>query len=271
MKTISNIKTKDCIYNHLIYDNSADKHFAKHSHSLYELIYIINGEVDYIIENKFYRATKHNLILIRPYTYHYFTIKSSVDYEKIGILFNPDELKIDVSNIKQDLELINCKNDVIIDSICQKLSFYYKVAPQEVFWELLHSLIKELVFNLSLSKEPAILPQFHTPILSPILEYINNNLFSIHRLEDISQALNISTSYLKAVFKNELKIQPKKYINEKKLLNARQLIMSGKKATTACDLCGFQNYSTFYRQYHDYFGTSPSEDVSTSLHSMQQE
>ena len=271
MKTISNIKTKNYIFNHLIYDNATDKHFAKHSHSIYEMIYILNGEVDYIIEDRLYRATKHSLVLIRPYTYHYFTIRSHSDYEKIGILFNPNFLKIDTAIINDQIELLDCKNHIIIDSIFQKLDYYHKNFPEKTFLELYFSLIKELVFNLSLIKEPAIPPQYHTPILSPILEYINANLFSINRLEDISQALNVSTSYLKAVFKNELKTSPKRYINEKKLLNARQLILSGKKATIACDLCGFQNYSTFYRQYHDYFGISPSEDISTPLHNIQQE
>lgn len=264
MKTLTNITTPNYIFNHLIYDNATDKYFAKHSHALYEMVYIKKGEVDYIIEDRFYRAKSHSLIFIKPYTYHYFKIISHNDYEKIGILFSPSYLKIDCSIINDKIELLNLNNYPIIDSIFQKLDFYQSNFPQKTFLELYFLLIKEIIFNLSLVKKVSILPQYHTPILSPILEYINNNLFSINRLEDISQALNISTSYLKAVFKNELKIQPKKYINEKKLLNARQLILSGKKASMVCDLCGFQNYSTFYRQYHNYFGISPSEDISLS-------
>ena len=269
MKTIANIKTRNYIFNHLIYDNSMDKHFAKHSHSLYEMIYILNGEVDYIIEDKQYRASKHDLILIRPYTYHYFTIKSSSDYEKIGVLFSPTFLKIDTSIINGHLEILNCNRYNIISSIFQKLDYYYKSFPEKNFIDLFLSLIKEIVLNLSLINDPIISPQYHTPILSPGLEYINANLYSISKIEDISQALNISTSYLKAVFKKELKIQPKKYINEKKLLTARQLILSGTKATMASEQCGFVNYSTFYRLYRDYFGFSPSDDTSSSAHTLE--
>ena len=264
MRTIANIKSKNYVFNHLIYDNATDKHFAKHSHALYEMIYILNGEVDYVIENRHYRAKKSTLILIKPYTYHYFTIKSSNNYEKIGILFNPSSLRIDPSIINSPLEILDCNHYAILDSIFQKLSYYYKSFSEKIFVDLFLPLIKEIVFNLSLIKEPSIAPQYHTPILSPVLEYINTNLYSINRIEDISQALNISASYLKAVFKKELKIQPKKYINEKKLLTAHQLISSGKKATIASEQCGFTNYSTFYRLYRAYFGVSPSEDIPLS-------
>lgn len=261
MKTIAQITSKNYVFNHLIYDNSADKHFARHSHALYEMIYILNGEVNYIIEDRQYQAKKNDLILIKPYTYHYFTINSNNNYEKTGILFNPAYLKINTAVINDKIELIGCKDYPIIDSVFQKIDFYYNNFSETVFLSLLFSLIKEVVLNLSLIKKPTVLPQYHTPILSPVLEYINGNLFTINRLEDISKALNISTSYLKAVFKNELKIQPKRYINEKKLLKARQLIFSGEKATVASAKCGFINYSTFFRLYLEYFNVSPSEDI----------
>lgn len=228
----------------------------KHTQPSYSLFLL-----DYVIENRHYRAKKSTLILIQPYAYHYFTIKSNTNYEKIGILFNPSSLKIDSTLINPHLEILDCNHYAILDSIFQKLSYYYKSFPEKTFISLFLPLIKEIIFNLSLIKEPSITPQYHTPILSPVLEYINNNLYSISRIEDISQALNISASYLKAVFKKELKIQPKKYINEKKLLNAYQLILSGEKATVASEKCGFYNYSTFYRLYRDYFGFSPSKDT----------
>ena len=271
MKTLVNITNKNYVFNHLIYDNSTDKHFAKHSHALYEMIYVLEGEIDYIIEDRLYHAKKHSLIFIRPYTYHYFTIKSNTDYEKIGVLFNASFLKIDPTIINKEIELLDCHNYQIIESIFQKFDFYHNTFSEKTFLDLFFSLIKEIIFNLSLITEPSIAPQYHTPILSPVLEYINSNLFSINKLEDISSALNISESYLKAIFKKELKIQPKRYINEKKLLTARQLILAGEKASIASEKCGFINYSTFYRLYLDHFNVTPSEDTAIPLRNIKKE
>lgn len=258
MKTVSNIKCEDYVYNHIVYDNSTDKHFARHSHAIYEMIYILNGEVEYIIEDRVYKARKNHLIIIKPYTYHYFTIKSNSNYEKIGMLFNPSTIGVDPSAINQEVEVLDCKNEAIIDSIFQKLPYYCASFEKNEFLSLYFPLIRELVANLSLVKSPHVETETATPILSPILEYINANLFSIKNLDEISEALNISTSYLKSIFKKELKTQPKKYINEKRILNAHRRILMGEKATEVSALCGYENYSTFYRLYCTYFGFSPS-------------
>lgn len=261
MKTISNIKTDEYVYNHIIYDNSADKHFARHSHALYEMIYILNGEVEYIIEDRVYKAHKNQLIIIKPYTYHYFTIRSDSNYEKIGMLFNPTFIGVDPEYINPDVELLDCKNEPILDSIFQKLPYYYASFNKEKFLELYFPIVREIVSNLSLIKTPPASAKTSTPILSPILEYINTNLFTIKNLDEISSALNISTSYLKSIFKKELKTQPKKYINEKRILTARERILMGERATEVSSICGFENYSTFYRLYCSYFGFSPSDNA----------
>jgi AraC-like DNA-binding protein len=258
MKTLANIKTENYVYNHIVYDNSTDKHFAKHSHSLYEIIYVIDGQVEYTIEDRKFTVGKNQLVFIKPFTYHYFCIKSTSDYQKIGILFNPIELGIDQSVLDSVCELIDCKNNFIIDSAFKRLTYYYKTFPNERFIELFLMITKELAYNLALVRQPLSTEQYQAPILSPILKYINENLFSINTLDQISTALNMSTSYLKAIFKRELKIQPKKYINEKRLLVAKQKIWLGEKPTVVSAQCGFENYSTFYRAYSAYFGFPPS-------------
>ncbi len=262
MKTVSNIKSDSYVYNHIVYDNYTDKHFAKHSHSLYELIYIINGEVEYVIENRVYKAHKNQLIFIKPYTYHYFSIKSGANYEKIGVLFDANFVGLKSEDINKDIELIDCTDYPILDGIFQKLPYYCASFSPERFLEVYFQLIKELVFNLALIKEPPLTAVSHTPILTPILEYINENLFTISNLDEISDALNISTSYLKSIFKKELKTQPKRYINEKRILTAHRKILMGEKAGDVSARCGFENYSTFYRLYLSYFGTPPSRNNS---------
>ncbi len=256
MKILANIENDNYEYNHLIHNCENDKHKEKHMHAIYEMLYIINGEGKYFIEDRCYNIKKHSLLIIKPCTYHYFSITSNTDYEKIGVLFNHNFFNVDVSSL-DNLEMINCKDYPIIDEIFNKLDFYFSTFDKEVFLNLYSSLIKEIVLNLSLISNSA-KPTYKTPILSPILEYINNNLNSIKNLDEVSKALGISTSYLKCIFKNELKIQPKRYINEKRLLYAKQLLLTGKKAINVCQTCGYNNYSTFWRAFCAYFGYPPS-------------
>ena len=47
------------------------------------------------------------------------------------------------------------------------------------------------------------------------------------------------------------------YLSTKRLLLAKELILSGKPITDVCYECGFKNYSTFSRAYKKCFGADP--------------
>ena len=49
------------------------------------------------------------------------------------------------------------------------------------------------------------------------------------------------------------------YILEKRILAARNLILSGMPATSACMECGFKDYSTFSRAYKKVLHALPSD------------
>ena len=67
-------------------------------------------------------------------------------------------------------------------------------------------------------------------------------------------------SYLYRLFKRELFKTPKKYLTEKRLLHAQRELKKGGKPTEVAEACGFDDYTTFYRNYVDHFGKAPSEE-----------
>ena len=89
---------------------------------------------------------------------------------------------------------------------------------------------------------------------------INSDLFKINSIGEIASKLFVSETYLYKIFKKELKVTPKQYINEKKLLAAQNMILLGRKPTRVYKICGFADYSSFYRNYLKYFKTPPSNN-----------
>ena len=59
------------------------------------------------------------------------------------------------------------------------------------------------------------------------------------------------------LFKQETGYTIGNYISSKRLLLAKELILSGMPATQACFDCGYKDYSTFSRAYKKNFGKSP--------------
>ena len=90
-----------------------------------------------------------------------------------------------------------------------------------------------------------------------ILSYVNKNLTSINKAEDISGALFFSKSYVMHLFKSELRVGVMEYVRDKKILLAHQKIRKGEKPSEVYSKCGFSNYPSFYRAYKAYFGSSP--------------
>ena len=122
-------------------------------------------------------------------------------------------------------------------------------------------LVEEIIFNIPLiekNRESDFL--VINPILSKALSYIGENLYTIRDISEVADAVFVTESYLYRLFKRELFKSPKKYITEKRLLLAQNGLKKGKRPTEVAAECGFEDYTTFYRNYTELFGKSPSEE-----------
>ena len=95
------------------------------------------------------------------------------------------------------------------------------------------------------------------PAVKRMLEYINENLTSIHKVEDVASALFFSDSDTRTLFKQEMKIGIMEYVRSKKVLLAHRKIRHGASPTEIYAECGFSNYTSFYRAYVSQLGHTP--------------
>ena len=261
-KYFDDIQTTDFFYDYRIYHNKRQA-FSMHSHNLYELIFFVKGDACHIIEDRKYSLTKNDLILIRPLKYHYIEVENDNDYERYDILFNADLFGFqDIKGFNNFFEVCNLSSNEIAKEIFFKLNYYHQKLNEQEFKTVAILLLKELFYNLSIhevtcEKEYSTL----TPILSTALKYINENLFTLQGIEEIALKLNVTPSYLFRLFKKELKTTPKKYVTDKRLLSAQNMLLLGKSPTLVASECGFNDYTAFYRSYLKFFGHSPSKEV----------
>ena len=89
-----------------------------------------------------------------------------------------------------------------------------------------------------------------------ILQYINENLDGELGIEILADHFYISKYYMMRLFKQETGYTLGQYTSQKRLLLAKELLLSGVPGTQACFDCGFKDYSTFSRAYKKFFGES---------------
>lgn len=254
----------DLFFKHEISENLTYDTYSMHIHNAYELIYFIDGDATHIIEDRKYKLKKHDLILIRPLQYHFIQIDSASRYERYNILFDPAKHNIDAVNLfPNGADIINIRENDIAKDIFKKCDIYRQSVGDDIFLNILSHLISELFYTLNIFPH-ALLNEgsFISPIISKALQYINENLCSVGDVREIADHLFVSESYLFRLFKKELHKTPRQYICEKRLLMAQKMLFEGEKPTEVSEMCGFSDYTTFYRNYCARFGYSPNQTQS---------
>ena len=248
------------IFRHNLSPDIPQNTYSMHTHNVFELIYFLSGDATHVIEDRKYKLKKGDLVLIRPLQYHFIQIDSPVAYERYNVLFDPEKHGVEsVSLIPPELEVINLGANDVAGEIFRKCDLYKKSLSPQHFASLLPHLLSELFYSLSIySAAPYEQSATLSVLVSGALRYINEHLFSIGEIGEVARALFVSESYLFRRFKAELHQTPKKYIMDKRLLIAQSRIVAGEKPTAVCEACGFDDYTTFYRNYVAFFGHSPS-------------
>lgn len=94
--------------------------------------------------------------------------------------------------------------------------------------------------------------------INKILKYIDDNIYDKLTLKEISDYVNLSKEYTCAIFKREMNQTLTEYINERKLLLARELILSREMPLSdVASQMGFDNYNYFCRLFKAYYGMTP--------------
>ncbi|MCH4009548.1 bifunctional transcriptional activator/DNA repair enzyme AdaA [Companilactobacillus sp.] len=93
-----------------------------------------------------------------------------------------------------------------------------------------------------------------------INDFLKNNFQQNITLEDLSQSLHGSQSYLRHVYKKQTGQTPQQTILELRLnLAKEQLLSSNEPVNVISRSCGFDSTNYFIRRFRQKFGTTPNE------------
>ena len=246
--------------------------FTYHYHDFYKLLIHIQGQVTYHIEGKDYALSPYDTLLISPGEIHKPEVTRSSTYERIIAYISESFFE---TLEKYDTCLKKCFEDAkktkshvvrfsspspefaqIIDTM--KSCYTPKLYGSELLKRIkLQEYIILLNQNLQSDSHALLVPSTANEKICEVIQYINENIHTNLSIPRIAESLYVHPSYLMHLFKKETGYTIGKYISEKRLFMANQLIADGKSITEACYLSGYQNYGTFYHAYKARYGSSP--------------
>ena len=256
------VEYKDKDFYFLYSKKIADKGLTTHKwqeHSFHEIMYVAEGEMEYAVESRQYVLKEGDVLLVDAGNYHFEreVIRAPITIYCLGFfpsaMQNPS-LAHEIFERGERFSLINnTAFPKILDAAKDKLELSRANAPQFV-----KTVIEATLFILAdLNVEEEKGEEIKNVTVRKIITYVNENLPNIKTVEDISNAMFFSASYVRAIFKKEMKIGIMEYVRNKRILLAHRKMKHGGKPTEIYAECGFSNYPSFYRSYCAYFGYTP--------------
>ena len=100
----------------------------------------------------------------------------------------------------------------------------------------------------------------HTDTIQKVMEYVSANYMKRITLNDISEHVSFSVSYLSRMFKEEKGINLTSYINEVRVRNAKMLLLESDAALSqVAYLTGFDDQSYFSKVFKKHTGMTPGK------------
>lgn len=234
-----------------------------HSHTYFEICLILGGKGVFCVEGSEYPLRPGDIVLLRPGEAHSIRVSPNVPFERILLSFGQHffatidpEKELYPPFMNREPGQRNLYRPADFPDLPLGEHFYnmeQNAARHHVLTHLL-ALLRDL--NLAFQCMPSYEQRKET-LEKAVIRLINDNYHLELSLHELSERFFISRAQLCRRFQKATGISIGRYITLKRLNAARQLLLQGRKAADACAMCGFKDYSTFYRAYVRQFGHSP--------------
>ena len=214
----------------------------------YDLTFVLKGEMHYVVNGKKYILSENDAILIPPGALRErIGGGEAVKYVSYNFLANDD------ANLPS---MVYLKGVISHDirAICQIFSASHIsdiYSTREKVVNILNYILLEI--------RDIIMLESNNKHIIDIIKYINENISAPITLSTVSERVNLTKEYVSHIFKKETGKTVTDYINERKMMIAKEMILgSGYDLTEIADRLGYDNYSYFSKLFKKQFGTSPS-------------
>ena len=245
-----------------------------HYHEFYEILFIIDGNLDYIIGYDIYHLEKGDLLFIPPGVFHNPIIHNfDIPYERYVVWISVFAMN-KIFELDEDADM--CKDESVNKLFLFRTEGYTRIALEGKFRELFnsyeekkfcyksegYSIITQILtlYNRELyNRSQNIINGTTDTLISSILHYINANIAQDLSLDKISSVFFTNKYTISHKFKDIMKISYYQYVIQKRLSIGKQYLLEGMPANTVYKVCGFSDYACFYRAFKKEYGFPPSK------------
>lgn len=227
-------------------------------HPYNEVLFYMDGGGRLLTESFEENLRSGTLIIIPKNTYHLISFSDEENYTRLVLNFPDMELPMMPFSDIRLLYPITHNMSFLLERMCRALE---NDAESENLTTLLYGAFLMLLAEVAEDGSRKLTPKLRKTddLISRCIQFVDENFRQDLTVEKIANEMNVSTSTLFQCFNRNLGVSVYKYITEKRLIHAHNLIREGYPPTKIFLECGYRDYATFWRAYVKMFGTPPSK------------
>ncbi len=250
-------------------------HFTSHKHDFVEIMYVCQGEIAHVVDNKKIILKEGELLFLGKNTLHEILPVGENDI-CINFIVNPSFFRtafdmMDKQNFLSDY-IINClvgdgdANEYIHFAVSQLLPVQNLVENMvySLFKDNVDNKINEITMGLLLLhliqiQDVSINTSDPRTIAVKAIQYIENN-FQKATLREFCEQNNIAEYTASRIIKSEFKITFRHLLMEQRFLIATQMLKSSTLSVNdIIAFVGYENTSYFFRQFNTMYKCTPQQ------------
>jgi len=251
---------------HSVVKDPSEEINNNHCHDVFEILYFVSGSGRYIVEGAEFKVSPGTLMLIRPFAFHCLMLDDDSVYERYLLHFSKGALLGESAKLLENLTSGEEDSGIYYPPISVSTAIisaferfeYAEGLPEEEKGLFLRMITSEMIILISASRGLRMLYN-EEELGARIIRYLDQNIDRELSLDKLAKRFFVSKYYLCRAFKKHNGISVHGYINQKRIMYAKQLIEAGETASGAAYRVGFGDYSAFYRAYVKIVGCCPSD------------
>ncbi|MGC6770312.1 helix-turn-helix domain-containing protein [Enterococcus sp. LJL128] len=252
------LKKSELIYIRQSKYSEEEWHSSIHSHYFTEILIVLSGKGNFIVENEKYPIKDRDIIIVNPYVQH--TETSSGEYPLWYVV-------IGINNIKFEKKSSGDKQHFIFHDHMGDLLPFLKLAIAEMnqkgwgYEAALKRLAETIVIKIYRDQKFTLVPVENKSVSKDsvlIKEFIDLHFKEQLSLEDIAATIHLDKYYIIHTFKQNYHTTPMNYLMKKRIENTRELLESTDyQIADIASITGFTSQSYFNQAFKKEMGVSP--------------
>ena len=236
-------------------------------------VFVNEGEVSVRSQDDYMNLDSNHAILAKCLNYFFETNSKQKDssdgIEVIAVILHPSQVEelfefdLSQSDYSLDYNIKQVEVDRLLENFKESISILLD-NPELADERIIQTKLKEFVLLMTKSQNAPSQLDFLSALFKPLdIEFkstIQHNIYANLSLDELARLSHLSLSSFKRKFKEVFNESPKKYISQKKIERAAELLKTDslRISDIAYDV-GFDSLATFNRNFTSMYGKSPSE------------